>query len=293
MPTPRKRTLSIRETRALLREKGLETAAAEAFAFDDSARGQRYAPHSHVRHQLLYATRGTAMLEVLDATFLLPPQRAAFIPAGVRHVTSMNSAQGISLFFDARLVHVPSPEVRVLEVTPLLRELIQYALRWPPARRKADRLANAYFRSFGLLLEEWLTQPGAYRLPRGRSKLVQRAIQLTIEHCADLDLPGLCRTLGVSERSLRRHLLAETGLGFRELACQARVLRAMELLGDGQNSVTDTALAVGFESLSAFAKSFTRVAGESPSAFRERARGGKIPLLAAPAPAKPRERLRI
>jgi len=275
MSSLRKRALSPRETRAFVREKGLESATVSAFAFNDLAAGQRYALHAHKRHQLLYATQGTATLEALDATFLLPPQRAAFIPAGVRHVTSMGNAQVISLFFDARLVRVASQEVRVLDVTPLLRELIQYALRWPASRPEADRVADAYFRSFGLLLEEWLAKASSYRLPRGRLRPVQQAIALTVEHCAKLDMPTLCRKLGVSERSLRRHLQAETGLGFRELACQARVLRAMELLANGQNSVTETALAVGFESLSAFAKSFARVAGESPRAFRERVRSAK------------------
>jgi len=167
-------------------------------------------------------------------------------------------------------VRVTSSEVRVLEVSPLLRELIVFATRWPASRRKSERVANAYFRSFGLLLEEWLATPSSYRLPRGRSQPIQRAIALTIERCAALDLPSLCRTVALSERSLRRHLRAETGLGFRELACQVRVLRAMELLGSGRHSVTETALAVGFESLSAFAKSFRRVAGESPRAFRDR-----------------------
>jgi AraC-like DNA-binding protein len=275
MPKVAKRALSSSETRAFLREKRLSSAKASAFAFPDQESGRRYASHSHQRHQLLYATQGTATLEVAEATFLLPPQRAAFIPAGVRHVTSMGNARAISLFFDKRLVHVATPDVRVLDATPLLRELIQFATRWPATRRRGDRLANAYFRSFGMLLEEWLVEAKAYRLPRGRSKLVQQAIALTVEHCAELELPWLCRRLGVSERSLRRHLHAETGLGFRELSAQARVLRAMALLADGQNSVTETALSVGFESPSAFAKSFARVAGESPRAYRERVRAAK------------------
>jgi len=96
-----KLALTSQQTRAFLQENRLESAAANAFAFRDAA-GLRYALHAHRRHQLLYATSGTASLEVLDATFVLPPQRAAFIPAGTRHVTNMGSAQGISLFFDSR-----------------------------------------------------------------------------------------------------------------------------------------------------------------------------------------------
>ena len=284
MPPKPAHALSAREMRAFVQEAQLEGSRASGFAFKDSGAGRRYASHTHTRHQLLYAVAGTATLEVAEATFLLPPQRAAFIPAGVAHVTSMGNAHGISLFFDKRLVHAPERAVTVLDVTPLLRELIAYATRWPPARRSADRLANAYFRSFGLLLEEWLARASSYRLPRGRSEPIQRAITLIVERCADLDLPALCREVGMSERSFRRHLLAETGLGFRELLTQARALRAMELLSSPSSSVTETALSVGFDSLSAFAKSFARVAGESPRAFRERVRPLVPAVWSAPRP---------
>ncbi|MEO8903792.1 MAG: hypothetical protein ABI488_15910 [Polyangiaceae bacterium] len=74
-------------------------------------------------------------MQVTDATYLLPPQRAALIPAGVKHVTSMGNAQCISLFFERRLLHARLLAVHVLEVTPLLGEMIQYATRWPPSRR--------------------------------------------------------------------------------------------------------------------------------------------------------------
>jgi AraC-like DNA-binding protein len=50
------------------------------------------------------------------------------------------------------------------------------------------------------------------------------------------------------------------------------VLRAMELLAGGEKTVTEVALAVGFDSLSALAKRFAQTAGESPSAFRARGR---------------------
>jgi AraC-like DNA-binding protein len=277
MPKPTKLALSARETQAFLRQNQLKGARASAFAFNDAGAGRSYALHAHTRHQLLYAVSGTATLEVADATFVLPPQRVGFIPAGTKHVTHMGTARGISLFLDKHLVRSKPREVRVVDVTPLMREMIIFSSRWSASRRSSDPMANAFFKSFGLLLDEWLKCGSSYRLPLGQSQAVQRAIALTIEHFGDLELPWLCRTIGVSERSLRRHLLSETGLSFRELSGQARVLRAMELLASGELSVTSTALAVGFNSLSAFAKSFARVAGESPSAFRERVRPPKIP----------------
>ena len=268
------RRLSARETRALLARERLETTRASGFTFQEAAPRRSYAPHTHTRHQLLYAIEGTATLEADAATYLLPPQRAGFIPAGVKHVTSLGNANVVCLFLDRRLVRVRSEQrrVSVIDVTPLLREMIQFAVRWPSARRARDPLANAYFRAFGLLLEEWLTKECAYRLPRGQSRVVKRAIELTIQHAGVIELPALCRAVGASQRTLRRHLQAETGLGFRELSSTARVLRAMELLAQAESSVTAVALAVGFDSPSAFAKRFTLVAGESPSAFRARSR---------------------
>lgn len=262
---------SARETRAFTKRARLDSSSASAFSFHDDAPGSAYAPHRHERHQLIYALEGSATLEAADALYLLPPERAGFIPAGVMHVTSLGNAKAISLFFDRALVRVKTREVRVIDASPLLRELIQFAARWPPSRRKSDRVANAYFKSFGLLLSEWLEQETAYRLPRGKSALVKRAIALTVERSGVIELPELARAAGTSERSLRRHLRDETGLTFRELASTARILRAMELLASRQQSVLEVALAVGFDSPSAFAKRFAQVAGESPSAFRARA----------------------
>jgi mannose-6-phosphate isomerase-like protein (cupin superfamily) len=99
-----KQRLSARETRAFLRANRLDSARASAFAFEDLAQGRTYALHAHTRHQLLYAVHGSATLEVADATFVLPPQRVAFIPAGTKHVTHMGNAQSLSLFLDKRLV---------------------------------------------------------------------------------------------------------------------------------------------------------------------------------------------
>jgi AraC-like DNA-binding protein len=60
----------------------------------------------------------------------------------------------------------------------------------------------------------------------------------------------------------------ETGISWRQFLHQARMLRAMELLVEADASITDVAFAVGFNSLSAFAKSFAYFSGQTPSKFR-------------------------
>ena len=50
------------------------------------------------------------------------------------------------------------------------------------------------------------------------------------------------------------------------------VLRAMTMLADGDATVLDAAVAVGFESLSGFNRAFRRLTGERPSEYRRRIR---------------------
>ena len=77
------------------------------------------------------------------------------------------------------------------------------------------------------------------------------------------------RQLATSERSLVRHFRAETGLSVIEWRRRARIMRAVALLDDG-TSVTAAALAVGYESVSAFSAMFRRAAGASPRQYRHR-----------------------
>ena len=56
---------------------------------------------------------------------------------------------------------------------------------------------------------------------------------------------------------------------------RARLRRAARLLADGERSITDVALDVGFADLSNFVRTFHRAAGVSPGHFRRAARGDR------------------
>src|SRR5262249_56232265 len=74
---------------------------------------------------------------------------------------------------------------------------------------------------------------------------------------------------GISTRSLSRRFVEEAQTTWRAFLHQARMMRAMELLGVPGARVTDTAFAVGFESLAAFSRAFEEFTGSCPSDFRK------------------------
>ena len=85
-------------------------------------------------------------------------------------------------------------------------------------------------------------------------------------------LSAWARTLNASARTLARHFQNETGLSFGAWRQQARVLEAMGRLGGGV-PVTQVALDLGYDSVSAFSAMFRRAAGASPSHYRPRSLG--------------------
>lgn len=260
------------ETAERIERLGLDQASARAFAYEDDLKGAAYAWHTHRKHQLLCSLAGAARLDVRGASFHLPPQRAALIPAGEAHATALRDASLVSLYFEPAMFPCQLTGVRIIEVPALLREMVVYARRWPVSRCAEDTAADTFFAAIAGVVAPLLDRSPIYRLPRGESPLVQRAIAHALRDVAGTDLARAAASAGTTERTLRRRFREETGLTWRAFITHARVLRALDLLASPDAAVTQVALDVGFQSLGAFAAAFRAVTGQTPSEFRRTAR---------------------
>ena len=223
-------------------------------------------PHSHERAQLIFATSGTMRVLTGRAMWVVPPQRALWMPAGTVHGIEMLQATSMRTLYLRQDAASGMPnECRVLQVSPLLRELIVRATELP-LHYDED---GAHGHLIALLLAELHeSQELGLQLPMPTSSRLMTLCR------ALLDSPGDRRTLGdwarsvhASERTLARLFQEETGLSFAAWRQQARVLEAMGRLGTGQ-PVTQVAFDVGYDSVSAFCAMFRRAAGVSPTRYR-------------------------
>jgi len=226
--------------------------------------------HRHNLHEIEYACHGVVEIESADGHYLLPPQQAAWIPAGLTHRTTLKGVRSVAVFFDPPMVEGASDRVRILAVPAVLREMFIYGLRWPIERVEADPIAESFFEALAHLTRDALDHEAPLCLPTRQDGVIRAVMDFTKNNLADVTLQRVCAAVGISERSLRRQFGAATGMGWSQYLLTARLLRAMALLTEPRRTVLNVATDVGFDSLSAFTRAFGRLAGETPTAYRRR-----------------------
>jgi AraC-like DNA-binding protein len=237
-----------------------------AQTFDNLDTGWRSFPG----HYLLYAAQGVFHLEAANARWFLPPQRVAWVRAdeSIRLRTQGPVSCNSVLFGRSTISALPFP-CRVFDVTPLVREMICYTLRWGVGRDPDDAVAERFFRVLADLCIDLAEQPDVLWLPRPTSPELARAMEYTLaDLSSSLQFGDVAQVVGVSERTLARRFSEETHMTWRQFVGRARMIRAMELLSDQDVPVIEVAYTVGFESVSAFSTAFRRFVGETPSRYR-------------------------
>jgi AraC family transcriptional regulator of adaptative response / DNA-3-methyladenine glycosylase II len=109
---------------------------------------------------------------------------------------------------------------------------------------------------------------------RGTSNTVSRALSLIGEGALDGEdssVDRLAERLGIGERQLRRLFLQHLGASPVAVAQTRRVLFAKQLIHDTDLSMTEVALAAGFNSLRRFNEVFQDLFHRSPSSLRRKA----------------------
>jgi len=228
-------------------------------------KGHHIKPHWHDRAQFVFAVAGTMRVRTARHAWIVPPSRALWVPAQTVHEIQMYGVVDMhSLYVDAYAAEGMPASCAVLDVTPLLRELIVRAAALPETCDEHDD-DDLLLRL--LMVEIRRLPPCALDLPLpGSADLMQLCERIL----ADLSTRRPCGfdadDMNTSTRTLYRRFLRETGITFARWKQQARLLESIRRLAEGA-PVTKVAVDLGYESPGAFSTMFRRALGVAPRAF--------------------------
>lgn len=230
-------------------------------------RGEADPSHHHVEGQLLFAVKGVMLVETESDRWVIPPQRALWLPPLQIHSYNLLSNTDLrAIYFSCSLIaectnFTKSNQVHVITATQLVKELI--------AGLFSEEYNGSSQRKMALLLLEILSEapPLAAELPMPHDeRLFRAARELLVNHRWAASLSDLAFMAAMSERTFSRLFIKDTGFSFRTWKQRARICASLDLLANGI-PIKQVAYQLGFSCPAAFTAAFRSVLGSTPRDF--------------------------
>jgi AraC-like DNA-binding protein len=237
----------------------------------DYRKGVRLGTHMHREAQLVYAAKGTMQVTTPKGRWLVPPDRAVWVPARLEHsIDVLADIQMRTLYFDlkwlAREHRSRSLEAEfVVRVSRLLHESILALFDGRDEPDRTDLLIRL------AMLELHQAEDSTTFIPLPHEPRCRRAADIVLADPTETyDIANLARDVGTSARTLSRLFSAETQLSFKSWCQRARIASAIERLSMQPGlSVKQLAADLGYASFPAFSHAFRQVTGKTPTEFAE------------------------
>ncbi|MGF1703291.1 helix-turn-helix transcriptional regulator [Photobacterium makurazakiensis] len=217
--------------------------------------------HKHEYVQLLYPSTGVITVRTDNAAAVLTPRQALLIPAGVSHKVKMNGKVEMRSLF---MRNKETDSLSLVTVTPMLREMLRHAVKINQSYCEG----SAEERLMEVLLDQIDIVHGLQlSLPRPSDagiRWIEKELLANPQN--DKTFEEWAEFLCTSSRTLRRRFQQDINQPFRYWRTQIRLSVALEKLATGQ-SVSQTALEVGFSSESAFIATFRKEFGITPKRY--------------------------
>jgi AraC-type DNA-binding domain-containing proteins len=236
-------------------------------------KGVRLDTHMHREAQLVYAARGTMQVTTPKGRWLVPPDRAVWVPALFEHaIDVLADIEMRTLYFDLAWL---KREARSEEPGGGIRGagVAAVAPGDPGAVRRPQHARATALLIKLAMLELHQAEDSATFIPLPHEPRCRRAADIVLSDPTGAhEIETLAREVGTSARTLSRLFSAETQLSFKSWCQRARVAAAIEKLSTDANvSVKQLASDLGYASVPAFSHAFRQVTGKTPTEFAEKA----------------------
>jgi AraC-like DNA-binding protein/quercetin dioxygenase-like cupin family protein len=232
--------------------------------------GDVFARHTHDEGQFAFAVTGGISMFTDSGNWIVPAQRAIWVPPNISHEMHMHGAVTmLNAFIDqgaAKTADLP-PHCQAFGVSALLSHLFDASLALPQGatQRRAKLVA--------LLLDELARMPRLpLNVPLPQDPRIARACRRLLEAPTQAtSIDDMAALANMSRRTFTRQFRETTGVSFVVWRRQVCILEALSRLSQGA-SVKDVTVDLGYSSTSAFCATFREMLGEPPIRYLARYR---------------------
>lgn len=234
-------------------------------------KGTRLDSHMHREAQLVYAAKGTMQVTTPKGRWLVPPDRAVWVPARLEHaIDVLADIEMRTLYFEPAWLKRGRQGASlnsefVVRVSPLLHQAILALFDDGKSRERMALLVRL------VMLELDRAEDSATFIPLPQEARCRRAADIVLRAPAAVhEIDNLAEKVGTSARTLSRLFSAQTQLSFKSWCQRARIASAIERLSTQPDaSVKRIAADLGYASVPAFSHAFRQVTGKTPTEFVE------------------------
>lgn len=223
--------------------------------------------------QLVMCLSGEIELYGHAGQWVIPPDYMVYIPHGrMFRIRARIPSSGMVIKFCRNEVAWTHNGCWVGPIHDIAAHLARYSVKWSSEKARRSREAKSFYVTLGEMVPGWFKHERIMWTPYAENSSIQKVIDFARQKGPGISLPEAASHVGMSERTLRRHMQTELGQSWREFIREMRMNKAMDLLRKERKSVTETAFEVGFSSSSAFSNAFFEYVGKTPSSFSRTSR---------------------
>ena len=251
-----------------------------------------YPPHWHNAVELVYVLQNTFVVLVNSKRYELKEKDILYIPGGDIHEFCSETPTGVRIFINfelsslnsyANMAHIYTQLRSVRRITPNdagLYSKIEAELQKILKAQEVGGIAeDLYYTArmidiLVLLCRSTPTQVNIGNLKSssksvGLGKISKAFEYIEKNYMEDIHLKDIAQTVGFSEYYFSRLFKEIMEKNFRQYLNEYRIKKAEDLLTNPNYTVSETAYAVGFNSISTFDRLFRQIKGCSPQDFRK------------------------
>ena len=221
--------------------------------------------HSHPRGQLVALTQGLIIVEAGSERWIFPSQRCAWISPNCKHAArSVGGAAGAMVDLSPEMCRGLPKVPCMFNSSELLFAIVHRMVGWD-LRQPLNAAKKHLITTLRDEIRQPDRQPLRLTIPR-EERLARVADALMDDVGDDRTLDAWAQVAGMARRTFMRAFLAQAGMTFGRWRQQARLFAALEMLAQ-RKSVTEVAIAVGYDSVSAFIEMFRTMLGTTPQTY--------------------------